>query len=181
MLLADYRRQIDGVLVARDATRPSSEITADSAVFPARNEESPGGIQVTANAARRTAEEIPSHEEESSAAEMDGDSSIASTPENVVVASEQSVPEDETVAQVVTGNGDQVPEAAPVEAVSTMEPQSDQFLPPPAAEITSQPVQTELSVEAPASSPSAVTDLPALPRSRTVWVLKFDPPPKFRQ
>jgi N-acetylmuramoyl-L-alanine amidase len=63
MLLADYRRQLDGVLVARDATRPSLDVMAGSSIFPARNQGSaPGNIQITANAARRPADDIVPNE-----------------------------------------------------------------------------------------------------------------------
>ena len=173
MLLADYRRQFgDGVLVARDASAPGA--TAPP-VFAASNQQAgAGNYQVTGSARREPSAQIDIKPGTIPSAPPSGP-----PPAHVAAAisQEESGSDDSDERHSThTDFGDEPP---PGDAVAVAEqPAPDE--PSPATEVASN--DTATAAPPPATQIEAAPGAsPAAERVRKYWVLKFDPPPKFRQ
>ena len=149
MLLADYRRQLDGVLVARDGNAPPAT-ESTPAVYAASNRLAGAAAQLTTAVHREPSpqmslDQAPAHEDEEQGTE-------------IAAVEQASPPAAETVAAPeVPAEADPVVEAAP-------------------------PTTAEPSLKPDTPVPAAAPSSPAPPVVvRKYWVLKFDPPPKFRQ
>ncbi len=149
LLLADYRRQFEGVLVARDATAPLPGSTPP--VFPASNPAV--GAQVTQPLHRQPSPQITVTPEMAAALESapshEGDEGV----ESAEVAANAATP-------------------APVEIADEM---------PTAAAAPETPAATAPTPEIPIVWKDEAAPAAAAPMVRRSWVLKFDPPPKFRE
>ena len=166
MLLADYRRQLDGVLVARDGNAPAGA-AATPQVFAASNQQAGAMAQITSPLRREPSEQITLEPAVEDALEKAPES--APPPPAIVAAALAEPP-------------------SQVEGADT--PAMQETPEDPASEAT-QPASSEALVEntvfpAPADSDPVVGEAPSSPapapaRVRKYWVLKFDPPPKFRQ
>ncbi len=155
-LLADYRRQLDGVLVAHNANAPAEGV-ASSPVFPASNQLAPSA-QVTQPLRHEPSEQIvltqqpetPSRNSASAPASLQGESeaqeeSGESVAKNRVSTPNESVPPNES--------------ATPAEASVEMPDASEPIATPAAKPIEPSPP----------------------PQVRKYWVLKLGPLPKFRE
>lgn len=169
MLLADYRRQLDGVLVARDGNAPAA---ADSTVQPASNEmiaaarvTNPVRREPSPQLAMEALHDAPSHEDEEG--EGHGESEVASAEGSEPLS---FVPEE--IAEAVAENLETpAPEALVL---------AEQSAPPAPPEPAAQPADMPIVAEAAPPQPAAQINAPA-PVVKRYWVLKLDPPPKFRQ
>ncbi len=149
MLLTDYRRQLDGVLVARNATPPVPGI---SAVMPASNSQTLApGTQIT-EAMRRE----PSPQ-------------LEITPGFAAVAPSSPAPPPQAIIETL--EHEEIVELLPASGERTIAPLDDSG--------GRMPVADEQPLEQAQSSPVPTIAAPA--RVRKYWVLKFDPPPKFRE
>ncbi|MGI9087577.1 MAG: N-acetylmuramoyl-L-alanine amidase [Chthoniobacterales bacterium] len=155
MLLADYRHQLEGELVARNPTTPGLEGAPVPPVVPATNQLAPApNAQMTTAARQEPSEQI-------------------SLNDTVVPVVEPpiGIPPPPIVNEPEAGSADvavatEEPAASPDENVGM--PDSD--------EKPSAPNETIASAESAAPSPA-----PLPVQTRKVWILKFDPPPKFRE
>ncbi|MDQ6655232.1 MAG: N-acetylmuramoyl-L-alanine amidase [Verrucomicrobiota bacterium] len=183
MLLADYRRQSQGALVARDASAPT--ISPTSEVQPASNTQQPmGALARLTNALRRE----PGGQSTTHAGDGDDttESGSSNAPASVAVSPvpPAPVPTEPDPLQNVAG----APHAEVLAAAAdtTAMPSSPATTPEPAigAETSNppapEPIAEETAAAVAAASP-APSPLPPPPSVRKYWVLKFDPPPKFRQ
>ena len=189
LLLADYRRQFDGVLVARNADSPSLLRNAVSTIFPARNQQpaSTVNLRETNPPDRKAAGDVAAVAPPAVTSAVQTSSPDAPTHEDdegheVVGPVEAVLAKADTQPSATAGEPpapvDPAPPAAeqpqdappgPAEAVSadtlvTPPPTIDATVPPPAAQLSVMPAPT------PDPSPSTVQR-----------VLKFFPLPKFRQ
>jgi N-acetylmuramoyl-L-alanine amidase len=180
MLLADYRRQFDGVLVARNADSPTLLRNAISTIFPARNQQpgaSTANIQVTTPpggkpagdlattappavtaAVRTSSADAPTHEDEEGHETTYGDASWTAEDTQPPPAAQQPPTPAATVA------ADQSVQEAPPILEQQPSPADAAALSPPTVE----------SAPIPAGTPEP-------PPSAAQRVLKLLPPPKFRQ
>lgn len=172
MLLADYRRQFDGVLVARNADSPSLLRNAISTIFPARNQQPAAAtvdLRQTTSPNRRPDSEVttiqtssadaPTHEDEEGHHDTThGDPSWT--------ADEAQAPP--------------APEEPPTPAQDAPPEQPIQQTPPAPEQ---QPTPADAAaLEPPTADPAPVpTGSPEPPPTRLQRVLKLLPPPKFRQ
>jgi N-acetylmuramoyl-L-alanine amidase len=159
MLLADYRQQFEGTLVARDASAPTP---VASQIQPASNlGQKAGALAQLTNALRN--EPSPqisiseNHDDEEHATSNKPPATI--TPPEVA-ANQPAATEPADPEVPIPGAATPEPAPADVAAVETAAP----------------PTPTEQS--AVGAAPAAATPAPA--QVRKYWVLKFDPPPKFR-
>lgn len=155
MMLADYRRQLDGgVLVARNATAPDAA-GAPPSMLPASNTTAAGaGNVVYTNPARR---ELPPQE---------------TVPDAVAEASglhHEEQPNPAAAANIAEGQA-----VAAVENASAPIPGTAEAGPPPES-LTSAPAAPEVASNPAPAAPAA----PAAQQTRSYWILKFLPPPKF--
>ncbi|MBA3543212.1 MAG: N-acetylmuramoyl-L-alanine amidase, partial [Chthoniobacterales bacterium] len=151
MLLADYRRQFEGVLVARDATAPAPN--ANGSVMPASNQLAPTA-QLTSPVRREPSPQL-------------------AVSDNLVAeaAPASSAPPPEVAAVIEREDGTQTPEAIGAQAEQTLAATGE-------AEVTmpdggEQAADGHLSPEVPQALPAG--------RVRNYWILRFAPPPKFRE
>ena len=151
-LLADYRRALDGVLVARDGNAPSAT-DASPAVFAASNRLVGRGAQLTTSAFRT---------------EMASQDSIGAT------ANEEADEHPTEVAAAPVAPTTVESAAPPQEVMENMPAASELEVADKASVLDAMP-----PVEVPA--PVAPSTPPAPTVVRKYWVLKFDAPPKFRQ
>ncbi len=163
MLLADYRRQFEGVLVARDGNAPPAADTAP-AVIPASNSQAGLSAQLTSPVHREPSPQIAMGESST------GDSESDEEDEHSTASAEPGLELHPAPADIPP----LTPEAGPVVAENIPAP-----IDPPAAE-------TNTTALPPPGPPVVVLQpeptAPPAPRVvRKYWVLKFDPPPKFRQ
>ena len=162
MLLADYRRQLDGVLVARDGNAPPAN-EATPAVYAASNRQAGLAAQLT-NPLRHepspqmSLDQAPAHEDEEQGTEA---AAVDHMPPPA--AKTVAVPEENATQAPLTP---EVAEADPVVDVAA----------PPAAEtsVASDTTTAPVAATAQISPPPPVAE-------RKYRILKFDPPPKFRQ
>ncbi len=145
-LLADYRRQLDGVLVARDGNATPSPDAAPP-VLPAANYQIGVNSQLTTSAFRAEPDAQPPALEAATESVNDAPAELAAA----IVEPPMSEPQDPS-------------ESMP--AASDLAP----------AEPTT--IEARMPGDAPAP---VVAKAPAATVTRTYWVLKLDPPPKFRQ
>ncbi|MEP6956841.1 MAG: N-acetylmuramoyl-L-alanine amidase [Chthoniobacterales bacterium] len=170
LLLADYRRQYEGVLVARDASAPST--LSDSEVVPASNQQ--GALARLTSALRH--EPSP----QMSVSSGDGEDDTPATANVSAAAVPTPAPEP---AVDPLQNLAEIPYSDVLAEASSATMPDESAGPPPiepsvaAAEALVRPPSTLQIAATPASAAS--------PEIRSVkrkyWVLKFDPPPKFRQ
>ncbi len=163
MLLADYRRQLEGVLVARDGNAPPS---ADSTppIFAASNSQAGLAAQATEPIRHEPSPQIAMGESSTTDSESDEEdehstASAESAPPELAPAPAEIPPFATELERVATEN---IPADSPADDTIMA------ALPPPAAPPVPPPVQQ-------------ATPPPAPKVVRKYWVLKFDPPPKFRQ
>lgn len=165
MLLADYRRQFDGVLVARDATAPAEAPAAPPAVFPASNTIAGASAQMT----------VAVRHEPSPQLAVDASGEVGGEePEESSTPPPPSTPADQSAAQEIAAADADIPSLfpdAPPPAESQPEGSPDATI----AAAPAQPAIIPLSAAVATPAP-----LPT-PKTWTYWTLKFDPPPKFRQ
>jgi N-acetylmuramoyl-L-alanine amidase len=160
MMLADYRRKYEGVLVARNPTAPLS--VGAPAVLPASNQQPMGALARLTAALRRqpAAQTSSNHEHEGD--EHHGSSDALAQPQTMPAASPPAelvqkpsdAPHSELLAEATRVNmppGPAAPATQPAPEVGS------------AAEATTQPADQPVAAQ------------------RKYWVLKFAPPPKFRQ
>lgn len=148
MLLADYRRQLDGVLVARDATAPAP--APESQVFAASNQQPGLMAQVTAALRREPSEQI------------------------TIEAAPPAAAPSETAA-----NADAI--VAEADAAAIMPAPADEVVAEPSAAIADSATSEPIIGPAPSEQTAAAPSPARPPMVRKYWILKFDPPPKFRQ
>jgi N-acetylmuramoyl-L-alanine amidase len=172
MLLADYRRQFEGVLVARDASAPTP---AASQIRPAANiGERAGALAQLTHALRNE----PSPQLSISENQDDDEHETSNTPPATIAPPE--------VAANQTGiAANQPPDAPPADSDVTMPTVPDQPSSAPEAAIANAtsaapPAPADQAPVETASVNSAPAVSPAPANARRYWVLKFDPPPKFR-
>ena len=155
MMLADYRRQLEGVLVARDGNAPATG-EATPPVYAASN-------QRMGPAAR--APEPPRREPSPQSAVGGGETEHGEDDEHPAdLASAATAPP----APAAAAESEQVMAEMPDAAAGAP------LVGPPVPETLL--ASTTAPAQAPARSPS-----PPPKVVRKYWVLKFDPPPKFRQ
>ena len=208
MLLADYRRQFEGVLVARDASKlqPST-----SSVLPASNLQSSGALARLTAALRR--EPSAQYSVSEKAGDDEGHASIGPadpTPTPAVAADSDAAllnpaaaPQSEELAAAAVDSSSMPP---PTDVVATEDAPPVPQSPAPAADAPSEtqspPEPERASASAPADAPSlqqsievspplgesapmSATPLasptPAATPSRWERLMKLLPPPKFRQ
>ncbi|MBA3883215.1 MAG: N-acetylmuramoyl-L-alanine amidase [Chthoniobacterales bacterium] len=159
MLIADYRRQFEGVLVARDASAPANDDGTASPVYPASNRLAGAAAQIT----------VAKRHEPSPQISLDTDNEKTDESESSPADPTQSAAQQNAVADSA-GDADI--------------PGGNSELPAPDA----QPAATEpMSVnspllDVPTAVKSAAAAIPsAAPKMPTHRTLKFDPPPKFRE
>lgn len=174
MLLADYRRQFEGVLVARDASAPTApDAAAAPAVHPASNQLAGASAQMTVAVRHEPSAQMSVTESESDDADEPETPSASSHPAVSNAAAMQQAD-----AQVEQPPENEIP-------VPTPEP-------PPSSD--SQPSGGDaLAAESMVTPPSSLHSRPdvipapspagaqAPAQTRKYWILKFDPPPKFRE
>ncbi|MDQ3314902.1 MAG: N-acetylmuramoyl-L-alanine amidase [Verrucomicrobiota bacterium] len=150
MLLADYRRRFEGVLVARNATPPVAD--ASAAAIPASNQLAPAAQITTALRHEPSAQIAVSDELATSASPVS-----PPPPQEIADAIEQEVMESESAS------------VAPVIGQETVRVAdgSDVAMP-------------DSSALDPAKNSAVPSASPAVP-VRKYWILKFAPPPKFRE
>lgn len=169
MMLADYRRQFEGVLVARDGNAAPTE---ESAVYPAANTHAGLSAQVT---------EPLRHEP---SPQMSVNAIVGQVAMGFASASAGSAPPTASPQVLATANE---PSSPPTDAV-----QAPLQTPAVSAAGVGDPPSTlaesDADFPAAAAPPEAAPPAPApvkTPAKPVVvhkyWVLKFDPPPKFRQ
>ena len=178
MLLADYRRQFEGVLVARDATAPTP---AASQVQPASNigQKASALAQLTNALRNEPSPQISISENHDDDEHPTGNSPPAAIVPPTDVAAD--APADAPPADVAANAPADAP-SADVTATTSGEQEGDA-----AASQVAAAAPAPIAPESPAhaaplsggSQPAA--GLPAPTGTRKYWVLKFDPPPKFRQ
>ena len=161
MMLADYRRQIDGVLVARDASAPPA--TTTSAVMPASNNQSAGALARLTSALRH--EPSPQY----AVGESDGEDHVAIGP----VDSKPTVapPKIEALLKPVVAPDSQPP-PAPGAAI-------DSLVAPPASLHLAR--SSVMPVEAAPPLLLAAPSANATPAPSAVWkhwLLELSPPSK---
>ncbi len=166
MLLADYRRQIEGVLVARNPIAPGDG-SARPPVFAASNQLVPSA-QITQPLPHEPSQQIAISPELARAISA----SIPATQASPPVAEGDSARHEESeeeAAGTAAGSAESA-DATPVDAGEMPEGQ------PP------DPAATQASADAPppAKDPMSAEPSPA-PVVRKYWILKFAPPPKFRE
>ncbi len=182
MLLADYRRQYEGVLVARNPSAPLAIETPP--ILPASNVQSAGMFgRLTAALRRQPAPQTAASEhhdgDDQETDENPSSRTIADIPEatpdaglNAVLQNPAEAPHSDVLAAAGTENTPPAPEEpAPSDDNDATVGPADE---PPSP------------VPSPAEPPTAAAPEPAPvpvppPVVRKYWVLKFDPPPKFRQ
>jgi len=151
MMLADYRRQFEGVLVARNANAPAPGSTTTSPIMPASNRFAPSA-QIT---------EPLRHE-----------------------PSEQMALNDSPVSAKVVGGTQPPPMVGVTDPAGQPQPPEEEPSPSP-DENTNMPDTEESPSPTPEESPDGIefqaTPAPAAIKTRKYWILKFDPPPKFRE
>lgn len=191
MMLADYRRQYEGVLVARD---PSVPITAPGRnIMPASNSRSLNPLARLTAALRHE----PSPQISISGSENDDEEHSTAGAPPATVAAAPGAPEpstDEALQRPAEAPNAEAlaPTAAATMPGDTAAPQSDEPAPDeqPAADLQASstppidqaPAPETASATTNAASEPAPSATPAAPQIvRKYWVLKFDPPPKFRQ
>jgi N-acetylmuramoyl-L-alanine amidase len=181
MLLADYRRQYEGVLVARN---PSAPLATDaSAIVPASNAQTTGMFgRLTAALSRQAAPQTAGsehHDEDDQDTEETAPSkTIADTPEatpdaglNTVLRNPAKAPHSDVLAAAGMENMPPAPEE--------ISPPEDYA--PAVAAADEPPSPAPESMESAAAPEPAPNPPPPPGVVRKYWVLKFDPPPKFRQ
>lgn len=175
MLLADYRRRYEGELIARNASEP---VDADSAVVPASN------VKPLAPSARVTEpvrdEPSPQFDVKDGAiyASASGSGADAHSGEGELDEPESGPPP--MTPELAAG---QPPVPAPESAGSPQEmPGVEEVL---STEVRTDPGVTAAELSAPpphtAAAATRADAAAASPPVRKYRVLKFDPPPKFRQ
>jgi N-acetylmuramoyl-L-alanine amidase len=167
MMLADYRRKYEGVLVARNPTAPLA--VGAPPVLPASNQQPMGALaRLTAALRRQPAAQTSSHHEHEGDDDQGASDQLAQSktmtstaPPAELVQTPVDAPHSEVLSEATRAN---MP-PGPAEAVSS------QATVVPAVATAPQPAAV------PDSSPAPVETAQA---QRTYWILKFDPPPKFR-
>ncbi len=171
-LLADYRRQLDGVLVARDGNAPAADATP--AVIAAANVQASRSVQMTTPDRKEPSPQISMGESSTSDSEEDEDE------HSTAAASAESAPAttEPTAEQVVEMAATEMP--TPATDVANVSEAAPATVPSAADAQTVASVPSTIGPAAPAPAPEQ-TPTPVAPVVRKYWVLKFDPPPKFRQ
>lgn len=175
MLLADYRRQFEDVLVAHDATAPPpSERNDAPSVSPASNHLVGAATQMTVAVRHEPSPQISLTAD----GEAETDEIQGSTPSAPVRAMNQSAAQ-EVAAADSAGDVD-IPRGVNGPSVQAAPPPDDGAL-----------AKNGNGADAPSVAPSSAEATPAekgarpvavvKPKTRTYWTLKFDPPPKFRE
>ncbi len=178
-LLADYRRQLDGVLVARDGNAPAAG--AASEVIAASNVQARRAAQLT----------TPEHKEPSPQISIDAASTADSDEDEdehrTHAGAAEQVAAAESAPAATEPTAEQVAEMAstemPTPASENADLSSSAAAAPDSSAVDAQTVASVPSVIGPSSPASAPEQIgpPTQPALRRYWVLKFDPPPKFRQ
>ncbi len=168
LLLADYRRQFEGVLVARNATRPGVGSPIPP-IFPASNQLVPSA-QITQALRREPSEQI------AITPEMAVAMANSAPPPSPSAGDGDSAEHEESDAGVAGTGADpgEHPAASPADEVIEM---------PDGLEQPASPTTNQLSAETRLSSEDAIAPntSPAPVRVRKYWVLKLEPTPKFRE
>ena len=179
MLLADYRRQFDGVLVARNADSPSLLRNAISTIFPARNQQpaAAADLRQTTSPNRRPASEVSTVQTSSADAPSHEDDE----------GHEISVPVDKVEAALAHGDKPPEPATEPQPLATAEEPPT----PSESAPADPQPQDAPPALAATVSADALVTPPPtiepvpqpaATPTPTTAQrIMRLLPPPKFRQ
>ncbi len=165
--LADYRRQLDGVLVARDGNAPAPAV-AGTELYPAANTLAARSAQITTPVRNQ-----PSPLLDLNAAPSGEDEDEHPTGSQPAAASE--VPS--IAAADLAAPPAHVPE--PATEMAPPEVESEPVTMPEAVEVGPSDAAASVPV---AAVPQASPPPPVAPvQTRKYWILKFDPPPKFRQ
>ena len=174
MLLADYRRQFgDGVLVARDASAPG--VTAPPVIAASNTQAGVGNYQAATTLRREPPADVNAPKEALAPAPPAGPPPPAVDAAITDESSETHEEEDGHETEVAA-TGDQPPSTEATAAAP--EQPAEQEL-PPATDLAS--TDKHGSAPAPMQSESVATSAPAEQQVRKYWILKFNPPPKFRQ
>ena len=173
-LLADYRRQLDGVLVARDGNAPAADAT--SVVIAASNVQARHAAQLTTPERKEPSPQMSMGEASTADSEEDEDEH----PTGVASAESAPATTEPTAEQVVEMAATEMPTPTS-EGANLSEPVAAPAPDPAAADaqtVGSVPstIGPHVAAPAPEQIPTSVQ-----PVARKYWVLKFDPPPKFRQ
>ncbi len=155
MLLADYRRQFEGTLVAHNATG-AGDLAAPPPIFPASNQLAPSA-QFTEPVRHEPSEPISLGEAPAVVSEAAAAVAATTSPADHAMAQEEE-------PTPTPADGLEQPAASPIESPEMPDDQD------PAA-----------SSPAPSATPRAPSSSPTPPQVRKYWVLKFGPPPKFRE
>jgi N-acetylmuramoyl-L-alanine amidase len=166
LLLADYRRRIEGVLVARNPTAPA-DAAAMPPVFAASNQLVPSA-QITQPLRHEPSEQIAITPEMAKAMSASAPATQASPPAAEVDSAHHEETEEGAVGTVADA-GEPV-EATPADAGEMPDTQ------PP------DPAANQASVEAtPPPVGPAPANLPPATVLRRYWISNIAPPPKFRE
>jgi len=161
MLLAEYRREIDGVLVARNPTAPNPAAAEAPPIYPASNQQvSASEAQITTALRQEPSEQIALNDVPVAVVEP-----ASGTPPPPIVAAPESIEVKEESIGTDAVSSDEA--AATTDGDGAAMPNAEEDQPEPAVAST----DTETAPNPP----------PAAVRIRKYWILKFDPPPKFRQ
>ncbi len=174
MLLADYRRQFEGVLVARDASvPPSSDRSTASPVYPASNQLAGAAAQMTVALRREPSPQISLDANGNKTTSDDSDEPEASSPPPPADA-------DQSAAQEIAAADSA--DDADIPATTADQPPPVAQSPGTAATTADAPPAAPAFPDVPPAVKAAAAAIPAAtPKTRTYWTLKFDPPPKFRE
>ncbi len=172
MLLADYRRQFEGVLVARDASAPPpSDRSTASPVYPASNQLAGAAAQMTVAVRHEPSPQISFDANGNEITSEERDEPEGSSPPTPADA-------DQSAAQEIAGADS--PDDADIPATASEQP-TPYAQPPRTDAMTAEaPPVTPATLDVPPAVKAAATPA-ATPKTRTYWTLKFDPPPKFRE
>ncbi|MGI8437825.1 MAG: N-acetylmuramoyl-L-alanine amidase [Chthoniobacterales bacterium] len=170
MLLADYRRQFEGVLVARDGNAAPTE---ESAVYPAANTHAGLAAQVT---------EPLRHEP---SPQMSVNDIVGQAGIGFASASAESAPPIASPEVLATANEPQPPPS--IDAAQTNPPSPSAVTaagvgdPPSTLAESDAEFPVAVPSESAPAAPAPVRTPAKPPVVHKYWVLKFNPPPKFRE
>jgi N-acetylmuramoyl-L-alanine amidase len=166
MMLADYRRKYEGVLVARNASAPMA--VEPPPVTPASNQATGALARLTAALRRQApAQTSSSHHEHDDGGDH---SAPVAAPQPLTVAAVAPSPAEALINPAQAPHSEILSQAA------------EANMPPgPSAPVTQPAPAAASAPEAGAAPHSPQPESQPAPVQRKVWVLKFDPPPKFRQ
>lgn len=175
LVLADYRKQFEGVLVARNATAPQSPDGATAPpVYPASNQLAGAAAQMTVAKRHEPSPQMSVNESESDEADEPEGSAAARppAPSSDVDAMKQANAPAQPVDVEIPESASEAPGAPNVPPTPSGTESAAAMMTPPSALRSHEEV---------IPAPSPATAGSPQPQTRKYWILKLDPPPKFRE